>query len=122
MRRVKQERPRDQPHYGKKLGIEEMVSLLSRDAKEGDKSKFDGALEFGDSGDERTTKSRDEGEESGLGSDVDNEGIGELLRQAWRAAPRNSFLLFVSLMLTVVVVACQDYWLPMMGLRLMKRQ
>jgi hypothetical protein len=117
MRRVKQERHRDKQANDPKLGMDQFMFLLSRDAKEGEKSKCDGVRGANNSGDEEDTESQGE---SKAANDAEEEGTGGLLRGVWRQAPGLLLVGFVSLMLAVVFVACQEQWLPMMGLRAMR--
>jgi hypothetical protein len=119
MRRVKQERHRDKQANDPKLGMDQFMFLLSRDAKEGEKSECDGVGSANDSDDEEDTESRGESKDDSI---AEEEGTGELLREVWRQAPGLLSVVLVSLMLTVVFVACREHWLPMMGLRAMRWQ
>jgi hypothetical protein len=104
MRRVGRERHCDKQANDQKLGIDQFMFLLSvRGAN--------------DSGDEEDTESQGE---SRAANDAEEEGTGGLLRGVWRQAPGLLLVGFVSLMLAVVFVACQEQWLPMMGLRAMR--
>jgi hypothetical protein len=60
MRRVGRERHCDKQVNDQKLGIDQFMFLLSRDAKEGEKSKCDGARGANDSDDEEDMESRGE--------------------------------------------------------------
>jgi hypothetical protein len=60
MRRVGRERHCDKQVDDQKLGIDQFMFLLSRDAKEGEKSKCDGARGANDSDDEEDMESRGE--------------------------------------------------------------
>jgi hypothetical protein len=117
MRRVGRERHCDKQANDQKLGIDQFMFLLSRDAKEGEKSECDGVRGANNSGDEEDTESQGE---SRAANDAEEEGTGGLLRGVWRQAPGLLLVGFVSLMLAVVFVACQEQWLPMMGLRAMR--
>jgi hypothetical protein len=117
MRRVKQERHRDKQANDPKLGMDQFMFLLSRDAKEGEKSECDGVRGANNSGDEEDTESQGE---SRAANDAEEEDTGGLLRGVWRQAPGLLLVGFVSLMLAVVSVACQEQWLPMMDLMAMR--
>jgi hypothetical protein len=117
MRRVKQERHRDKQANDQKLGMDQSMFLLSRDAKEGEKSECEGVRGANNSDDEEDTESR---RESTADSIAEAEGTGELLREVWRQAPGLLLVVLVSLILTVVFVACREHWLPILGLRAMR--
>jgi hypothetical protein len=116
MRRVRQERHRDKHANDQKLEIDQFMFLISRDAKEGEKSECDDVRGANNSDDEEDTESQGE---SRAANDAEEEGNGGLLREVWRRAPGLLLVVLVSLMLTAVFVACQERWLPMMGLRAM---
>jgi hypothetical protein len=119
MRRVKPERHRNRQDNDQKLGVDQFMFLLSRDAKEGEKSECDGARGANDSDDEGDVVSRGESRSDSI---VEEEGTSELLREVWRQAPGLLLVVLVSLMLTVVFVACGQHWSPTMGLRAMRWQ
>jgi hypothetical protein len=119
MRRVGRERHCDKQANDQKLGIDQFMLLLSRDAEEGEKSKCDGARGANDSDDEEDMGSRGESRSDSI---AEEEGTREWLREVWRQAPGPLLVVLVGLMLTVVFVVCQERWLPMMGLRAMRWQ
>jgi hypothetical protein len=106
MRRVKPERHRNRQDNDQKLGVDQFMFLLSRDAKEGEKSECDGARGANDSDDEGDVVSRGESRSDSI---VEEEGTSELLREVWRQAPGLLLVVLVSLMLTVVFVACGQH-------------
>jgi hypothetical protein len=119
MRRVGRERHCDKQVNDQKLGIDQFMFLLSRDAKEGEKSKCDGARGANDSDDEEDMEYRGESRSDSIAKE---EGTKKWVREVWRQALGLLLGVSVSLMLTVVFVVCQEHWLPMMGLRVMMWQ
>jgi hypothetical protein len=126
MRRVRQERHRDKQSSDQKLGIDQFMFLLSRDAKEKDREEVEeeGCKQEHSVGRRDGVLSRSESR--GRERDPENNVAGIIrnnLQEMRRRASEGLVVLLVGLMMTVVFVACQEHhWLPMMGLRAMRWQ
>jgi hypothetical protein len=124
MRRVQRERHHEKQANDQKPGMDQFMFLLSRDAKENDKEEQEEGCKPEHSAARRDgvlSQSESRGRERGVRNNVSGI-ISNIVQKMRHRASQRLVVFLVGLILTVVIAACQEHWLPMMDLRAMRWQ